>query len=68
MHFNDQEHPFYEKLEDNKYVAKYVVGHFSAKILKREHLYWGIIKMHSKSSENGLRLVNFAARKLIHEL
>lgn len=61
---------FYEELEAAldacpKHDAKYIVGDFNAKIGK-ETIYRGIIGMHSlhtQSTDNGVRLINFAASR-----
>lgn len=61
---------FYDQLDAAfdacpKHDAKYLVGDFNAKI-GRERIFEGIIGMHSlhsKSSDNGCRLINFAASK-----
>ena len=48
-----------------KHDAKYIIGDFNAKI-GRESIYKGTIGMHSmhkESSDNGIRLINFAASK-----
>ena len=65
-----QKDTFYDNLDATleacpKHDAKYVIGDFNAKIGK-ESIYKGIIGMHSlhrQSTDNGCRLINFAASR-----